>query len=145
MAYALGVVNGKFASNFGALTRSAYNFGCSMIFSIGDRYNRRLHKGDVSHAWKDIPTMHFDSFEEYAKHPIRWWKHVGVELTPVASNIRDFAHPPQCVYLLGGEDCGLGPVALNMCENTIVIPSKQCLNQSIAGSIIMFDRIIKGN
>ena len=52
--------------------------------------------------------------------------------------------PERAVYLLGAEDHGLSRKALDKCHHFIMIPGSQLdqsLNVSVAGSIIMYDRV----
>lgn len=65
---------------------------------------------------------------------------MGIEKTADSRNIRNFVHPERCIYLLGAEDYGLPKDILDKCYSVIHIESKYCLNVSIAGSIVMFDR-----
>jgi tRNA G18 (ribose-2'-O)-methylase SpoU len=57
--------------------------------------------------------------------------------------IADFKHPERCIYLLGAEDSGLTKEAINKCHEIIILPGTFCLNVSVAGSIVLFDRIQK--
>lgn len=54
-----------------------------------------------------------------------------------------FKHPERCIYLLGAEDAGLSRKALEMCYLLVQLPGDHCMNVSVAGSIMMYDRLIK--
>ena len=68
---------------------------------------------------------------------------VGVDNLPKARMLNGYCHPERAVYLLGSEDKGLSVEALNQCHSLICFESKNCLNVSVAGSIIMYDRCAK--
>ena len=48
-------------------------------------------------------------------------------------------------YLLGAEDSGISKNILAKCQYVLKIPGDYCLNVATAGSIIMYDRIVKSN
>ena len=68
---------------------------------------------------------------------------VGIELIESATMLEDFVHPKQACYLLGSEDSGLSKEALEHCQEIICLPGERSLNVSVAGSIVIFDRITK--
>jgi len=143
MGFAIGIENTKTATNVGTLWRSAYNFGAQMVFTVGKRYKNQ--PSDTVKAWRHIPLLHFGDWQQYKEHAPQGWENIGVEILPTSKNIKGFSHPKQAVYILGAEDCGLSQEAIAICKHIIHIPSKHCLNVSVAGSIIMFDRTIKLN
>ena len=53
------------------------------------------------------------------------------------------AHPERAVYLLGSETDGLSPEALEHCADVVQIPGEFSLNVSVAGSIVLYDRLLK--
>jgi tRNA G18 (ribose-2'-O)-methylase SpoU len=70
---------------------------------------------------------------------------VGVEYPhPKARPLPDFVHSERSVYRLGAEDHGLSHKALEKRHHVIMIPGsklEQSLDVSVAGSIIMCDRV----
>jgi len=68
---------------------------------------------------------------------------VGIELIESAIPIKEFKHPKQACYLLGAEDHGLTKEAIEACQEIIYLPGERSLNVSVAGSIVIFDRINK--
>lgn len=141
MPFAIGIEYPKREVNIGTLLRSAWNFNASMVFTVGRRYQKQ--SSDTVNAFAKIPILHFNTWQEYKDHAPMEWIHIGVELTKDASNVKTFIHPKQCVYVLGPEDGSISPDALKLCKYTVIIPSKRCLNVSVAGSIIMYDRTLK--
>ena len=53
-------------------------------------------------------------------------------------------HPERAAYLLGAEDHGLSPAVLAMCHRIVVLPGRHCLNVAVAGSLILYDRWLRG-
>lgn len=141
MAFAIGVDHPKHEVNIGTLWRSAFCLGAAMLFTIGRRYERQ--HGDTVKAWRHVPLLHFRDVEDYRAHVPFGWPTVGVEIGRAATDLREFHHPREVVYLLGAEDHGLTNEAAALCKELIVIPSRFCLNVAVAGSIVMYDRAAK--
>lgn len=140
MPYAIGIENAKIPYNLGTLMRSAYNFDADLIFTIGNRYKRQI--SDTVNARVHIPILHFRTWEEYKNVGLNWI-HIGVELFDCSENVKTFVHPKAAVYLLGPEDGSLSEEAKSICKHFIKIPTKRCLNQAQAGTIVMYDRVLK--
>ena len=139
--FGIGVYNPKKEINIGTLWRSAYNFGASFIFTIGKRY--RDQSSDTCRSYKHVPLFHYQSFFEFRKLIPYNSIVVAVEQDKSSKDICNFAHPERAIYLLGAEDYGLSVNILKQCHYTISISTPLCLNVSIAGSIVMYDRLIK--
>ena len=65
-------------------------------------------------------------------------------LTPVAVEVGDnseplpaFEHPEDALYVFGPEDGSLTNVALRHCHRFVAIPTRHCLNLSIAVSTVL--------
>lgn len=138
--WGIGIYRPKNSLNIGTLFRSAYAFGASFIFTVGARYTRQA--GDTVHADRHIPLLEFANADEmYAGLP-KGCPLVGVELHPRASRLTSFAHPERAAYMLGAEDDGIPPQVMGLCHHLIEIPyARVCLNVSVAGSIVMYDRV----
>lgn len=141
--FGIGIENVKYNKNIGVLWRSASILGASFIFTIGERYNPQ--KSDTLKSYNSIPLYSYENFEEFHRMIPYDSKLIGVELIEKSTPINNFIHPTKCVYLLGGEDCGLSQEAINECNEIIKLPGEICLNVSVAGSLIMFDRNQKLN
>jgi len=140
--FGIGVYHPKSSVNIGTLWRSAYIFGASFMFTIGRRYTKQA--SDTMKSYRHIPLFNFDSFDEFkAKLPMDS-RLVFVEIDSSASSLETFNHPQQATYVLGAEDSGL-PLQLFKGFSVVTIPSlrQYCLNVSTAGSIIMYDRLLK--
>lgn len=139
--FGIGIENTKNRINVGGLWRSAWNFHSSFIFTIGRRY--RQQASDTVKAWKNIPLYRYLDFDEFYGQMPKDCRLVGVEFGEDARSIVNYCHPPRAIYLLGAEDNGLTDQALDRCHHIVEIPSRHCLNVHVAGSILMYDRMIK--
>lgn len=141
MSFALAVENPKYAVNIGTLLRSAYNFGAAALFTVGRRY--KPQSSDTLKAYRHIPILHCETWDDYRKHAPHDWRPIAVELVPQAKPLPEFIHPDHAVYLLGPEDGRISREALNFAVAVVQIPSHFCLNVSVAGAVVMYDRIAK--
>lgn len=139
--FGIGVYHPLKSVNIGTLYRSAYCFGASFIFTIGKKYHNQ--SSDTVNSWKHIPLFNYLTLEDFRKSIPSSCLVIGIEQTNKSKQIHGFSHPKQAIYLLGTEDTGLPDIALKACQDIIEIPSKQCLNVAVAGSIVMFDRLNK--
>lgn len=137
--YGIGIIGSKTPVNVGTLWRSAGLMGASYIFTVGKRYPRQA--SDTIKAWKHIPLHEYESPENFQlPHDC---KLVAVEQTDSARDLRDFRHPERAIYLLGAEDRGIPQKLQDRAHYTVQIPSDRCLNVAVAGSIVLYDRIVK--
>jgi len=67
---------------------------------------------------------------------------VCVEVSPSSRPLHTFAHPERAVYLLGAEDDGLPAEVLEI-HPVIEVPSDWPLNVATAGSVVLYDRLVK--
>ena len=139
--FGIGIENTKTKANIGTLWRSAYALGAAFIFVIGERYKKQA--SDTIKAPRYIPMYHYDTFEEFTKNIPDNCEVIGVEIDYSAKDLTIFNHPERAIYLLGAEDLGLTKEAIKRCNRLVQIESETCLNVSVAGSIIMYDRNLK--
>lgn len=139
--FGIGIQNAKTELNIGTLWRSAFIMGASFIFTIGHRYKRQA--SDTPESWKHIPLYNYDTFDDFYKSIPYDCQLIGIELSDRSIPIAEFKHPERCIYLLGAEDNGLTNEAINKCHKIVVLPGTYCMNVSVAGSIVLFDRIQK--
>jgi len=139
--FGIGIYNHKFGVNVGTLWRSSFILGASFIFTIGKKYKSQAM--DTTKAIRHIPLFYFDTIEDLKKSMPKEAKLVGIEMTEDAIDIKNYKHPQQAIYLLGTEDVGLPDDVLEMCDDVIKLPGDISLNVSVAGSIVLFDRINK--
>lgn len=142
--FGIGVYLPKCEMNIGTLWRSAYIYGADFIFTIGRRY--RSQTSDTLKSFRHIPLWNFSGYEDFKNHIPYNAEIVCVEIDDKSRTLVNYVHPQQAIYLLGAEDNGL-PEEIMFGKQKIFIPSKEprCLNVAVAGSIVMYDRFIKGN
>lgn len=133
----IGIYGSKFPVNIGTLVRSARCFNVDFVFTIGARYKKS--SAAVGHD-DHIPIMHFDDwFGDAADAVPDDSRVVCVENTASSRDLRNFQHPERAIYLLGAEDYGIPDEILEQ-HQTVSVDSEWCLNVSVAGSLVMYDR-----
>lgn len=139
--FAIGAERISKPMNLGALMRTGHAFGASFIFSIKAARNiREGHWADTSKSEGQIPFYQWDSLDELQLP--RGCQLVGVELTDDAVMLPAFRHPPQAAYILGPEKGSLSPAILDRCAHVVKIPTRFCINVSLAGALVMYDRYV---
>lgn len=127
--------------NFGAILRTAHAFGASFAFTVNAHANaRQRNLSDTAKSAAQLPLYEWDDMEAM-RLPLDCTL-VGVELDESASVLPSFRHPTNCAYLLGPEKGSLSPAAMASCQYLVRIPTKFCVNLSIAAAIVMYDRAL---
>jgi tRNA G18 (ribose-2'-O)-methylase SpoU len=141
--FGIGVYHPKTEQNIGTLWRSATLYGASFIFTVGRRYEKQA--SDTTQSWRHIPLWHFFDWDELREHIPYDCPLVCVELSDNAFDLRTFIHPERAIYLLGAEDHGV-PEHILAGRPTVQIPCPQpySMNVAVAGSLVMYDRFVKG-
>jgi len=139
--FGIGCLNMKTSMNYGTLFRTAQIFNADFIFLIGNRFKQQA--SDTMKSWRHIPVFNYETFRDFNNHRPYNCKLIGIELTNTAIPIKDYTHPKQACYLLGAEDNGLTKEAIAACQDIIILPGERSLNVSVAGSIVLYDRISK--
>jgi len=141
--FGIGVYHLKNGLNLGTLWRSAFIFGATFIFVIGRRYKPQA--SDTLKTPRHVPLFHFDSFADFKEKLPVDSQLIGIECGVKARDLGGYAHPERAVYLLGAEDGGIPQAILDGCYQVVQIPCviEHCLNVSTAGSIVMYDRLVK--
>lgn len=127
--------------NLGAVMRTAHAFGASFIFTIGSRLKaREAALADTSKSAEHVPLYEWATTEEMVlpKQCVL----VGVELDDHAIDLPSFPHPLNAAYLLGPEKGDLSEAAKSRCAHLVKIPTKFCVNLSVAAAIVMYDRML---
>jgi len=140
--FGIGIEYTKNKKNIGTLWRSALLFNASFVFTLGMRY--KWQPTDTYKTWRHVPLFQYFSLDELIAALPKDAQLVGIEMTEDAIDILDFSHPQRCVYLLGTEDTGLSPEALSRCHHIIKLPGFRSMNVSVAGSLVLYDRYLKG-
>ncbi|RST27611.1 RNA methyltransferase [Chryseobacterium lacus] len=139
--FGIGIENAKHTQNIGTIWRSAQIMDADFIFVIGKHYQRM--KTDTMAAYKHIPLFYFETFQDFYRSLPKESRLIGIELDENSIPVSEFTHPKQAVYLLGSEFSGLTEEAKQKCETIVQLPGKWSMNVSVAGSIIMYDRLMK--
>lgn len=140
--FGIGVFHGKTQENIGTLWRSANIFGADFIFTIGKRYSGQCT--DTMKTPRHIPLFNFTDWDDFMAHIPYDCPVVAVELDEDSIPIKHYVHPERCIYLLGAEDHGIPQEVLKRCREIVQLPGDACMNVSVAGSIVMYDRVNKG-
>jgi tRNA G18 (ribose-2'-O)-methylase SpoU len=139
--FGMGVEGVSKPMNLGALLRTAHAFGASFAFVIApDLRMRDAKRSDTSDAPQHLPFYSFPSVGEL-RLP-KDCRLVGVELLDDAIELPSFRHPQQAAYVLGPERGRLSPELTQACDFLIRIPTRFCVNLSVAGAIVMYDRML---
>ena len=142
--YGIAILHSKHEENIGTLLRSGFCLGAKFITIIGKKYKKQA--SDTVKTWRHIPLHYYSDFEDFFNHGIPYsCELVGVELCEKATSLIDFEHKERVVYLLGSEDNGLPPYAIERCHQLVQLPGLRCLNVAVTGSIVLYDRIAKLN
>jgi tRNA G18 (ribose-2'-O)-methylase SpoU len=139
--FGIGVEQLSKAMNAGNLFRTAHAFGASFVFTVGAVYSRReVEQSDTSKSRGHVPLYEFADATEL-RLPVGC-ELVGVELLEDAIDLPSFRHPPAAAYILGPERGSLSPDIQKLCDFTVKIPARFCINVGIAGAIVMYDRLL---
>ncbi len=139
--FGIGCLNMKNGINYGTLFRTAKIMNANFIFLIGRRFKKQA--SDTVKSWRHMPLFEYKDFEDFNSHCPYNCDLVGIELMETAIPLSEFKHPQRACYLLGSEDNGLTQEAIKACQHIVVLPGEISLNVSVAGSIVLYDRLIK--
>ncbi|WP_300377543.1 RNA methyltransferase [Henriciella sp.] len=138
--FAIGAEGISKPMNLGALMRTANAFGSSFVFSVGAADRVKLaYKADTSKTFESVPYYQWETIGDMA-FP-KGCQLVGIELTEDAVELPEFRHPKAAAYVLGRERGDLTPDMLARCDHVVKIPTRFCINVSLAGALVMYDRV----
>ena len=128
--------------NLGAILRTGHAFGASFVYSVAahQRAGEKIQYSDTAKTAGEIPYYPWPSLD--AMRLPKGCALVGVELADNAVELPSFRHPVNAAYLLGPEKGDLSEEAQGMCDHIIRIPTKFCVNLSVAAAIVMYDRVL---
>lgn len=139
--FAIGVEGVSKARNLGAVMRTGHAFGASFVFTVGAANSaREMFQTDTAKTALNVPYYDWDSIEEM-RFP-RACALIGVELTDEAVELPSFRHPRAAAYVLGKERGDLSAEMLARCAHVVKIPTRFCLNLSVAAAITLYDRTL---
>ncbi|MEM1390730.1 MAG: RNA methyltransferase [Pseudomonadota bacterium] len=138
--FAIGAEGISKPMNLGALMRTANAFGASFVFSVKAEDRTKIaYKSDTSRTFKTVPYYQWESIDDIVLP--RECQMVGVELTDESVDLPEFKHPRMAAYVLGPERGNLSEAMQARCDHIIKIPTKFCINVSLAGALVMYDRV----
>ena len=140
--FGVGVYNSKHAENVGTLWRSAYMLGAAYIFTIGSR-NTWEKSADTYKAWRSVPAFRYENWSSFCSSAPFSTQWVAVE--EGGTPLDEFEHPERAIYLLGAEDAGLPASVVRACHCCVSLDAVRACsyNVSVAGSIVLYDRLRK--
>jgi len=139
--FGIGIEHGKNKLNYGTLYRTASILGAKFLFIIGRRFKQQC--SDTVKSWRSVPMFSYETFDDFYKNLPHDCQLIGVEMINKACLVENFTHPKRACYLLGAEDHGLTSEALARCHKFIKLRGLYSLNVSVAGSIVIYDRLTK--
>jgi len=139
--FGIGCFNMKNNLNYGTLFRTAQIFNADFIFLIGKRFKRQ--SSDSMNSAKHMPLYEYSDINDFNGHRPYSCKLIGIELLQTAIPLKEYNHPKRACYLLGAEDNGLSELSISYCDDIVYLPGERSLNVSVAGSIVLYDRISK--
>lgn len=129
------------AMNLGAVLRTAHAFGASFAFTIGAHHRaREVNLSDTAKSDVHLPLYEWDVLGDM-RLP-KGCVMVGVELDERAVDLPSFRHPINAAYILGPEKGDLSQEAKDCCSHIVKIPTRFCVNLSVAAALVMYDRTI---
>lgn len=137
--------NPKFGHNVGAAIRGASCFGVEHVFFTGNRIpvdhpGYRLPREERMKGYKDVEwKQHSKPLDLFDPSVVP----VAIEFRPNSELLDEFIHPEKAVYVFGPEDGNIDKGLMHCCHRFVAIPTRHCLNLSIAVNIVLYDRIVK--
>lgn len=139
--FGVGVEGISKSYNLGAVLRTANAFGASFAFTIGATHKAlEVRRTDTSRADMHMPFYEWDSPDDLVLP--RGCQLVGVELTEESIELPSFRHPTNCAYILGPEKGNLSDYMQERCDFMVQIPTKFCVNVSLAAALTIYDRTL---
>ena len=138
--FGIGVEQVSKPMNFGNLSRTAYGFGASFVFTVAATEAVVDPASDTGASYDHMPWYAFD-----APHELQLptgCALVGVERTDDAIELPSFRHPQRAAYVLGPEGGSLSAELTERAEFVVKIPTRFCLNVATAGAVVMYDRLL---
>ena len=139
--FGLGVEGLSKPQNMGTLMRSAYAFGADFFFSIAlDLDMNEVRLSDTAETSQHMPFYDYKCASDL--HLPKGCQLVAVEFLDDAIDLPSFRHPKQAAYVLGPEMGNVSDTMLKKCDHILKIPTRFCVNVGVAGSLVMYDRLM---
>lgn len=139
--FGIGVQGISKAGNLGAVMRTAHAFGASFVYTVDAHHKAlKVDATDTSRTLKHLPHYQWDSVEDMRLPD--GCTLVGVELCDRSVDMPSFRHPLAASYVLGPEQGSLSPEMQDLCTYIVKIPTKFCINVSLAAALTLYDRTL---
>ena len=112
-------------------------------FHVHHRETVREYENRHAQELETCSAFEYPDYETFRSSLPKGSKLVGIELDEQSVPLATYSHPERAVYLLGAEDFGLPPEVIATCDDIVQIPGEASLNVSVAGSIVIYDRLLK--
>jgi len=139
--FAVGAEGISKPMNLGAILRTGHAFGASFAFTV-DATHKALDvfRSDTAKSVSHLPFYEWPDVSDMALPEN--CQLVGVELTDDAIDLPTFKHPLCAAYVFGREWGSLSEDMQSRCDHIIKIPTKFCVNVSVACAITLYDRTL---
>lgn len=139
--FGVGVEGISKSYNLGAVLRTANAFGASFAFTIGATNKAlEIRRTDTSRSDIHMPFYDWNTVDDLILP--KGCQLVGVELTDKSIDLPSFRHPTNCAYILGPEKGSLSDNIQARCDYVVQIPTKFCINVSLAAALTLYDRTL---
>lgn len=139
--FALGAEGISKSGNVGTILRTGHAFGASFIFTVNGRVDlNEVRATDTSGGVDHVPFYAWEKPSDMALP--EGCQLVGVELVDESIPLPSFRHPLRAAYILGPERGSLSKPIVERCAHIVQIPTKFCVNVSVAAAIVTYDRMI---
>ncbi len=119
--------------------RTAHAFGASFVFSVkAEDRAQEMFQTDTAKTALNLPYYSWNRVDELLLP--KGCQLVGVELTEDSVELPTFRHPRAAAYVMGPERGSLSPDMLARCAHVVKIPTKFCVNLSVACAVALYDR-----
>jgi len=139
--FGVGVEGISKSYNLGAVLRTANAFGASFAFTIcATNKALEIRRTDTSRSDIHMPFYDWNTVDDLILP--KGCQLVGVELTDKSIDLPSFRHPTNCAYILGPEKGSLSDNIQARCDYVVQIPTKFCINVSLAAALTLYDRTL---
>jgi tRNA G18 (ribose-2'-O)-methylase SpoU len=139
--FAVGAEGISKPMNLGAILRTAHAFGASFAFSVSAHHRvRDVYQSDTAKSVTHVPYYEWTDIDAMALPEN--CQLVGIELTDDAIDLPAFRHPLCAAYVFGRERGSLTEAMQARCQHIVKIPTKFCVNVSVACAVTLYDRML---
>lgn len=128
----------KTTINVGSAMRAAFCYDARLIVTSGQRY--KPAPSDTMKAYRHIPFLQAeDVFDAIPYDCVP----VAVDLLPGAIELPRYRHPERAFYIFGPEDGTLGAKITSRCRESVMVPTRFCMNLAATVNVVLYDRLSK--